>query len=217
MNFNRIKNVGTPKHNEDATPRSYVENMVKAVEEKLKKRKQLITATASFHGDLIKGKYQFIFGGPNSPTYDKHDAFNGFLMSHSGYIKRFVLENFGVKFDTKLLTNLQNIPIPLFTLVLIKNGSIDIIDLGTYNIIFRYDRLGDLKTVYSFISNVGDLNKYHLSKKDIINVRTEYNAYIGENNYPFNERGYKIKIKEEFYVNLVSVLIELDPLEDEDD
>ena len=218
MNFNNIKNVGLPKHTEDAVPRSFVDGEIRALKEQINKRKQLITATASFHGDLIKGKYQFTFGGSSNPTYDKHDVFNGFLMSHSGYIKRFVLENFGVKFDTKLLTNFQNVPIPLFTLVLIKNESINIIELGTFNIIFKYDSLGDLKTVYSFISNVGDLKKYQLFKKDIINVRTEYNTYKGPNSYAFNERGYSIgdKTANEFYVNLVSVLIELDPLEDED-
>ena len=39
MNFNNIRNVGNPKHNEDAVPRSFVDNMVKEVEEKIYKKK----------------------------------------------------------------------------------------------------------------------------------------------------------------------------------
>ena len=34
MNFNNIRNVGYPQHNEDAVPRSFVDNMIKEVEEK---------------------------------------------------------------------------------------------------------------------------------------------------------------------------------------
>ena len=37
MNFNNIRNVGYPKHTEDAVPRSFVDDMVKAVEEKIYK------------------------------------------------------------------------------------------------------------------------------------------------------------------------------------
>ena len=40
MNFNNIRNVGYPKHNEDAVPRSFVDNMVKEVEEKIQKIKE---------------------------------------------------------------------------------------------------------------------------------------------------------------------------------
>ena len=63
MNFNNIRNVGYPQHNEDVVPRSFVDDMAKTIIEKIDKRKQLIVATASFHGDLIKGNYQFTFGG----------------------------------------------------------------------------------------------------------------------------------------------------------
>ena len=40
MNFNNIRNVGYPKHNEDAVPRSFVDDMVKTVEEKIQKIKE---------------------------------------------------------------------------------------------------------------------------------------------------------------------------------
>ena len=40
MNFNNIRNVGYPKHNEDAVPRSFVDDMVKTIEEKVQKVKE---------------------------------------------------------------------------------------------------------------------------------------------------------------------------------
>ena len=40
MNFNSIRNVGFPNHNEDAVPRSFVDEMIKEVEEKVQKVKE---------------------------------------------------------------------------------------------------------------------------------------------------------------------------------
>ena len=40
MNFNNIRNVGYPKHTEDAVPRSFVDDMVKTIEEKMQKVKE---------------------------------------------------------------------------------------------------------------------------------------------------------------------------------
>ena len=69
MNFNNIRNVGYPQHNEDAVPKSFVDNMVGSLKETtektmvdaltrvgkmLKNRKQLITASATHYGDLKK-------------------------------------------------------------------------------------------------------------------------------------------------------------------
>ena len=70
------------------------------VKKTIDERPHIIVALGSYHGDLKKGDYDFYFGGSNSPHYNKHDAFNGFLMPHSGYIKRFVLEDTGYKFYT---------------------------------------------------------------------------------------------------------------------
>ena len=53
-------------------------------------------AHASYQGDLIKGTFQFAFGGANLQR-NKVEIFNGFLMPHSGYIRRFVLEDFGLR------------------------------------------------------------------------------------------------------------------------
>ena len=57
MNFNNIRNVGYPKHNEDAVPRSFVDDMVKTIKEKIDKRKQLITVHARYCGSIKKGEY----------------------------------------------------------------------------------------------------------------------------------------------------------------
>ena len=82
MNFNNIRNVGYPKDDADAAPKSFVDNMVGSLKETtektmvdaltrlgkmltdgLKKRTHLIPASASYHGDLIAGDYQFTGGG----------------------------------------------------------------------------------------------------------------------------------------------------------
>ena len=222
MNFNNIRNVGNPQNKADAVPRSFVDDMIKEVEEKVYKRKQLITASASYHGDLIKGDYQFTWSGQSVKSYKKHDVFNGFLMPHSGYIKRFVLEDFGLKINPSINTIFKNIPIPLFTLVVIKNNKRDeIVDLGTLNIIFDNNIHFDNENVnpmtgytYTFISNVGDLEKYPFSTKDVLNIRTEFETEVV---IPYNieKRGYEIKDTEnEFYTYLATVLIELDLLDD---
>ena len=97
MNFNNIRNVGQPKHNEDAVPRSFVDGEIKAVEEKIKRRRtHIIAVSSSYYGDLIKDTFQFSFGGVSLQQY-KTDIFNGFLMPYSGYIKDFALEDFGLK------------------------------------------------------------------------------------------------------------------------
>ena len=90
MNFNNIRNVGYPQHNEDAVPKSFVDNMVGSLKETtektmvdaltrlgkmltdgLKKRTHVISATASYHGDLIAGDYQFTWGGQSMVSYKK--------------------------------------------------------------------------------------------------------------------------------------------------
>ena len=66
------------------------------------------------------------------------------LMPHSGYVKRFVLEDTGFKFSSSSYDNLVDFVkslgsdlIPLFTLVLIKPRG-EIVDLGTLNIQLRF-------------------------------------------------------------------------------
>ena len=86
-------------------------------------------------------------------------------MPHGGYIKRFVLEDLGLKFyydsdDEKytIPTLIEktygfNVPVPFFTLVLFKTSG-ERFDLGTLNIIFErsgfFTPTGN-NTNYSFI------------------------------------------------------------------
>ena len=101
MNFNNIRNVGYPKHTEDAVPRSFVDDMVKEVEEKIKKRKHLIAVHARYCGPIKKGEYQFKFSGANFENCeeivgdyeDLRGSITGFVMPHSGHIKKIICES----------------------------------------------------------------------------------------------------------------------------
>ena len=100
MNFNNIRNVGYPKHTEDAVPRSFVDDMVKEVEEKIEKRNQLIAVHARYCGLLKKGEYQFKFSGANFENCEEilgvyedfKGSITGFVMPHSGHIKKIICE-----------------------------------------------------------------------------------------------------------------------------
>ena len=89
MNFNNIRNVGLPKDESDAVPKSFVDSIIKEVEEKINKRKHLIAVSTYFCGKLIKGEFQFPFGGSACEEA-------GFLMPQSGRIKKVKLKIFGL-------------------------------------------------------------------------------------------------------------------------
>ena len=102
-------------------------------------------------------------------------------MPHSGHIKRFVLEDTGFKFYSDetdafifhIKTIGHYIPIPLFTLVLIKRNG-EVIDLGTFNIIWSKTDPQNYKWEYSLTSNLGVyLEEYKINMKDILNIRSE--------------------------------------------
>ena len=156
MNFNRVRNIPYPHHNEDAVPRSFVDNVVdslkettvktmgdmltrlgKTIDEDFKKRTHIISATASYHGDLIAGDYQFTWGWQSMTSYKKHDVFNGFLVLSSGKIKKFDVLVTGLKnffHDNNLNDYVERVGednlIKLFTLVLIKKNQTPV-DIGT--------------------------------------------------------------------------------------
>ena len=101
MNFNNIRNVGYPQHNEDAVPRSFVDDIVKTtlgqVQNQFKQLNQLVSISASCHEHLKYGDYPFTFGGP---ILDKKinisDRFNGFLVPANGVIKHFSIHSMGL-------------------------------------------------------------------------------------------------------------------------
>ena len=246
MNFNNIRNVGYPKDDADAVPKSFVdtiENSLKETTEKtmvdaltrlgkmltdrLKRRTHIITAFASYHGDLIKNDYQFTWGGQSVTSYKKHDVFNGFLFPSSGYIKDVVFLDTGLKFNVgKIKDTLDfitndlglNKDYPLFSLVLIKiNGAL--IDIGTLYFQFAYKKLEgkiNVQKSFKFNPNFEEKDLRSVSAKDIINIRSEFDTFKNDKFIiSIQNPNYRIEeLKDEFYTYLATVLIELEPLDD---
>ena len=98
MNFNNIRNVGLPKDEADVVPKRFVDSMIKEVEEKIKKKKQLIAVHARYCGSLEEGDYPFIFGGNNIKNCEVKikkefkGLISGFVMPHPGYIQKTICE-----------------------------------------------------------------------------------------------------------------------------
>ena len=239
MNFHNIRNVGLPKDENDGVPRKFVENMVKEVEEKIEKttekigkRKQLITAT--YYGDLIKNTFQFTFGGIGLKQYNT-EIFNGFLMPCSGYIKNFVLEDFGLRIyhSGDIIDYIKKeygftTQVPYFTLILLKtNGEIE--ELGILYITFVITSYIGPKINYGYFSYkpIPGKESYKINKYDILNIRSEITTTKDENLNVFNfdrvvkygniidkrANFYKTNFSSyEYFTYLATVLIELDPL-----
>ena len=167
--------------------------------------------------------------------------FNGFLMPPSGYIKRFVVDVTGPKIYSDIFRDssspfsvfkiLGKEPIPLFTLVLIKESG-EVVDLGTSDLIISLGgglNIHDepfLKREYSFTSNlVGGIKEYNINTKDISNIKSEINTIQqdGKYGFGFNTPKYPFDdpdnanvlddIVKQFFTYLATILIELDPFE----
>ena len=228
MSFNRIRNVGTPKEREDATPRSYVENVVKVLEEKINKnierliskQTRLISTSASFQGDLIRNAYQFTFGGQTIETQKSHSMFNGFLVPSKGKIKRFVVLDSGYKFyfskdDTfkQFVNKIINKPINLFSLYIFR-GKEEPVKCGTLYLTFT----DYINIVYSFkYEDYIDIENFYLEEKDIINIKTEIDTTFKENynKFSFENINYNLGLlSDNVFTYLATILIELAPLDD---
>ena len=128
MNFHNIRNVGFPKHEADAVPRRFVENSIKTAEEK---RKHLIVVHARYCGELKKGEYHFKFNGGNfencEEIIEQYDdlkgSITGFIMPHSGHIKKIICE-------TLLFRSLENIAEFFFNLVTKHKKDLQFSDLS---------------------------------------------------------------------------------------
>ena len=245
MNFNNIRNVGNPQHNADAVPENFVDNMIGSLKETtdkkivdaftrlgkmltdgLKKRKHIISASASYYGDLIKGNYQFTWNGKNEILYKKHDMFNGFLVPSSGYIKKFVVLDTGLKFNFPENKNVSeyiisdigyNNLIPLFTFVLIRHKQ-EPVDIGTLYFYFVDNGIVDViqtEKSFKFNPNFEEETLCTFGAKDIINIRSDFNSVkLDGKRVISSDDNYNLDSVSEFYTYLVNVLIELDPLED---
>ena len=247
MNFNNIRNVGYPQNNADAVPKNFVDNMIgslkettektmvdsftrlgKMLTEGLKKRKHIITASASYHGDLIKGDYQFTWGGQSKTSYKKHDVFSGFLVPSSGYIKNVAFTQTGLKFNVeKIKSTLDfiaddmglNKEHPLFSLVLIKKNWGALIDIGILYFQFEYRKIeGKIEVIenFKFNPNFEEKDLRTVNTNDIINIRSEFDTFKNNNfRITIENQNYRLEdLENEFYTYLTTVLIELDPLDD---
>ena len=101
MNFNNIRNVGNPKHNEDAVPRSFVDEeiktVIKRVHNQFNELNQLVAVCGSFYGNLKTNDYPFTFGGPIlNGVLNELDRFNGFLVPANGVLKNFATFSSGL-------------------------------------------------------------------------------------------------------------------------
>ena len=245
MNFNNIRNVGNPIHGADAVSKNFVDKMIGSLKETtektmvdsftrlgkmltdgLKKRKHIITASASYHGDLIKNDYQFTWGGQSKTSYKKHDVFSGFLVPSSGYIKNVAFTQTGLKFNAeKIKSTLEfvvddmglNKDYPLFSLVLIrKSGAL--IDIGILYFQFEYEKIeGKIKVIqnFRFNPNFEEEDLRTVNANDIINIRSEFDTFKNNNfRIIIENQNYRLEdLENEFYTYLATVLIELDLLE----
>ena len=138
MNFNNIRNVGYPKHTEDAVPRSFVDSEIltvkKHVQNQFKELNQLVSVCGSYFGKLKKDDYQFTFGGPilNGKINDL-DRFNGFLVPANGVLKNFVTFSSGLILKIPGITTLEELADknfrPIFNLYGGKDSSIKMFNL----------------------------------------------------------------------------------------
>ena len=244
MNFNNIRNVGYPQHNADAVSKNFVDEKINSLKEStektmvdaltrlgkmltdgLKKRKHIITASASYHGDLIKNDYQFTWGGQSVTSYKKHDVFSGFLVPSSGYIKKVVFLQTGLKFNMEKIKSTLDFVVddlglnkdhPLFSLVLIKRSGA-LIDIGTLYFQFEYEKIeGKIDVIQNFRFNPNFEEEYlrTVGANDIINIRSEFDTFKNNNfRITIQNQNYRIEdLENEFYTYLATVLIELDPL-----
>ena len=108
MNFNNIRNVGNPQSNTDAVPLGFVENM-------FNKRPYLIAVHARYCGKLVFGEYPFNFGGNSLEscaklldiTPENKSLLSGFVMPHSGRIKKFICDGLTYLDKDKLIDSLK--------------------------------------------------------------------------------------------------------------
>ena len=130
MNFNNIRNLGLPKHEADAVPRRFVDGEIRAVEEKINKRKHLIAVHTRYCGELKKGEYHFKFSGANFENCeeivgqydDLKGSITGFIMPHSGHIKKIICE-------TLLFRSFENITEFFFNLITKHKKDLQLNDL----------------------------------------------------------------------------------------
>ena len=216
MNFNNIRNVGYPKHTEDAVPRSFVDEMVKTtlgqVQNQFKQLNQLVSVSGSFYERLKKDDYQFTFGGPIlNGKINELDKFNGFLIPANGVIKHFSVFSTGLIHNTPPYTfkelfksGLKNIielygrkdnPTKLFSLEKIENKGLEKEFIGS---IVYY--LSDIKNV----EGIYDREKPFYTARANFEFRPEPKYLNKEENFICSvNQGDIINIRSEYTENII--------------
>ena len=201
--FRKLLNLQKPTEQFDAATKDYVDYVAETLKERLNtvdKRNHLISVAASFQGDFIKGAIPFIFAGQNYGDEIRY-MFNGFLIPYSGYVKSFVLKDYGLKVfkdftDGGFIESGRELP--LFTLVLITKTHV--IDLVSINLLFKkveseerlpkredypwltdelFEKFAESTRFYnlpeySFTSTLpGDFKDYKLNEGNVLNIRSE--------------------------------------------
>ena len=100
MMFNKLVNLHKPIEPYDAATKDYVGYITKEIGGKFEKRTHLIVVHARYCGPLKKDEYQFKFSGDNFENCDESlgkykdfkGSFTGFVMPHSGHIKKIICE-----------------------------------------------------------------------------------------------------------------------------
>ena len=183
MNFNNIRNVGYPKHNEDAVPRSFVDEEIKTVIKRVQNRfnelNQLVSVCGSFYGNLKTNDYQFTFGGPilNGALNDL-DRFNGFLVPANGVLKNFVTFSSsliitvpGMAIDEVIDRNLK----PIIDLYGNKDSSVKIFSLVKIEEKGREEEV--LCEIYFRLS---DIRNYGVDKRELYISTMKFKFIIAE-------------------------------------
>ena len=211
MNFNNIRNLGLPKDESDAVPRRFVDGEIRAVEEKIKKlekTKHLIAVHARYCGPLKKGEYHFKFSGGNSlenceeiisQYEDFKGSVTGFVMPHSGYIRKIICERLVFKSYEKIAGDIFDI---------VSNGK----DLQYGNKPILFSSLGYVdredflkKGVEEFRKKFYDLQNL---RRDILNVEffksSTFSFEIVKFEKSFREEGYYIEEQPEIISSVLS-------------
>ena len=166
MNFQNIRNVGFPKHEADAVPRRFVDSMIKGVEEKIEKKKHLITVHARYCGLLKKGEYHFKFNGENLENCeeivgqyeDLKGSITGFIIPHSGHIKKIICE-------TLIFRSYENVIEFIFNLISKHKKDLQLSDIPFVKD-FGYVDIEDLlkKGIDEFKKNLNKIDEFKETK-----------------------------------------------------
>ena len=147
-------------------------------------RPHIIAVHTHYYGDLIKGKSQFTVG-----VNETHPAPAGFLIPHSGRIKKITSRVEGFTFITG----------SLFSFVLTKNEEKEQTRLAAYIFELGFDSVDEEEKLRELPGGVrvdkpmrkknyfdNDLENYPLSEGDLINIRTEKDYNLDDLKTSFN-------------------------------